>query len=194
MQMDTWLGNIHTEEWLKFSRDESKRSFLFVVKKWDRNMKDIILVLGNFLLGGILNFGFKTCGLWTVGSTYYRLTLDDSIIMMLRFLSVVIISWLCRRLSVYLGDTCWSTYGWSTLMSAYYLQIIQQKYAELTDERERENKSGNILTIGKPDWKVCGCSLYFFLFLPSFLFPLPCYMLPFPTSAPLHYFCDIFYF
>lgn len=54
--------------WLKFSRDESKpRVFFLWCKGCDRNIKGIIQGLGNFLLGGILNLGFKTCGLWTIG-------------------------------------------------------------------------------------------------------------------------------
>lgn len=32
----------------------------------DKKVKDVILVVGNFLLGGILNFGFKAYGLWTI--------------------------------------------------------------------------------------------------------------------------------
>lgn len=146
--------------------------FFLWCQRGDRNMKDIILMLGNFLLGGILNFGFKTCGLWTVGNMWYELILEDSIIMMLYFLSVLIVSWLCRRLSVYLGDTRWSIYGWSIFMSAYYLQIIQRKFAELTHERERKNKSGKFWTTDEPEWKVYGGFIVLFsLSLPPFLLP-----------------------
>ena len=67
----------------------------------DKKVKDIILVVE---WEGFSILDSKHVAYGQLGIFEYGFMLDDGIVSMLDFLSVVIILWLCRRLFLYLGD------------------------------------------------------------------------------------------
>ena len=64
---------------------------------------------------------------WTIGklNTIFRFILDNCIILILNFLCMIILLWLCKRMSLFLGDLYYSM--WECHSVCGLLPVIQEK-------------------------------------------------------------------